>query len=391
VATVAAVWAGGRLLVSRPAALVAAALAALNPFLIWYSQEARAYALLALLCATSFWLFARALRSSGRARDLAWWAVASVLAVATHYFAAFVVVPEAVALALLAGRTRAWAIACGAIGAAGVALAPLAAKQGGRGGADWISDIGLGHRIAEIPKRFVAGEFGNQLGYVFWPILLIVLAALALLLLRGREDERRGGLIAIAIGGAGLIVPIVLAVATLDYVFARNLIGSLPVLLVAFGAALTVAGARRLATGLAVLVLALSVLAVGRIATDDALQRDDWKSASSYLRERRVQALVISPAIEARTVSYYLGKLYNIVDPGVKTTQIAVVDLTRAPEGERSPPKPPPGWTVADVRDTDTYRLVLLRSPRPDVVGPGLALQVAARPGDVAAVADLAP
>jgi mannosyltransferase len=128
VVTVAAVWAGARELVSRRAGLAAGALAALNPFLVWYSQEARAYALLACLCAVSFWLFARALRPP-TGRVLAWWAVASALALATHYFAAFVVVPEAIALAVLAGRTRAWALACGGIGLAALALVPLAAQQ----------------------------------------------------------------------------------------------------------------------------------------------------------------------------------------------------------------------------------------------------------------------
>jgi hypothetical protein len=100
---------------------------------------------------------------------------------------------------------------------------------------------------------------------------------------------------------------------------------------------------------------------------------------------------VISPAVEARTLRYYLGHLFNIVEPGVRTREIAIVDLTRAPAGERIPPRQVPGFTVADVKDTATYRLVLLRSPEPVAVGPGLALQVAARPGDVAAVADLSP
>ena len=41
------------------AGLVAAALAAANPLLIWYSQEARAYALLVALCALTLWCLLR--------------------------------------------------------------------------------------------------------------------------------------------------------------------------------------------------------------------------------------------------------------------------------------------------------------------------------------------
>src|SRR5215208_3044763 len=50
-ATVPVVYALGRRVASERAALIAAALAATNPLLVWYSQEARAYALLVLLCA----------------------------------------------------------------------------------------------------------------------------------------------------------------------------------------------------------------------------------------------------------------------------------------------------------------------------------------------------
>ena len=85
----------GRELVSKRAGLLAAALAAVSPFMIWYSQEAREYMLLAAFCGASVLFFARCLRSPSR-RNLAWWAVFSGLAVLTHYFAAFLVAPEAI-------------------------------------------------------------------------------------------------------------------------------------------------------------------------------------------------------------------------------------------------------------------------------------------------------
>src|SRR3712207_5330908 len=85
VLTVPAAFALARELVSERAALIAAALVAVNPLLVWYSQEARAYALLVLL-ATLATLFC--------VRGRPWlWALFSALALATHYFAAFVVGP----------------------------------------------------------------------------------------------------------------------------------------------------------------------------------------------------------------------------------------------------------------------------------------------------------
>jgi mannosyltransferase len=386
VLTVAAVWAGARALVSDRAALGAGALAALNPFLVWYSQEARAYALLALLCAVSFWCFARALREP---RWLKWWAVASILALATHYFAAFTVVPEAIALAVVAGRTRAWAIACAAIGLAALALAPLAATQRRGGGADWIADISLGHRIAEIPKRFVAGEFGNQLGYVFWPVLVCSLVALALLWTRSSAAERRGGTIALAVGASGLIVPIAMAVATLDYVFARNLIGSLPVLLVAFAAGLTGTHVGRAGAAVLALVWALSLLALVRIATDDALQRDDWRSAAHALDDQRAGVIVVSPADEARTLRWYRPNLPDLIDPGIATREVAIVGLTRAAPSKRPSPQPPPGFRIVATIDRGTYRMTIARAPRATTVSPAAALQSAMTPADAQAVADL--
>ncbi len=48
-----------------------------------------------------------------------------------------------------------------------------------------------------------------------------------------------------------------------------------------------------------------------------------------------------------------------------------------------------PGFAVAEVRDTGTYRIVLLRAPARTVVGPALAARAALWPENVALVADL--
>ena len=53
--------------VSRRIGLVTAALAACNPLLIWYSQEARSYSLLVLLSAVTLWTFANARAQPTRA------------------------------------------------------------------------------------------------------------------------------------------------------------------------------------------------------------------------------------------------------------------------------------------------------------------------------------
>ena len=92
-ATVIAAYGAGASLLSSRVGLLTAALVAVNPFLVWYSQEARSYALVTLFVAIGLWFFAKALK--GERWALAGWALASSLALATHYFAVFVIVPEA--------------------------------------------------------------------------------------------------------------------------------------------------------------------------------------------------------------------------------------------------------------------------------------------------------
>ena len=85
--------------------LVTAALVAVNPLLVWFSQEARVYALFAFLSTVSLLAFAAALRDPVP-RRIGWWALASAVAIAAHYFGAFLVVPQAVLLVRAATDRR---------------------------------------------------------------------------------------------------------------------------------------------------------------------------------------------------------------------------------------------------------------------------------------------
>src|SRR5207248_6348302 len=106
------------------AGVIAAALAACNPLLIWYSQEARSYELLALLTSVSLLAFAFA-RMSPTPRVLAAWVIACALALATHYYASLAVVPEALWLLYVHRHRRAVQVAFAVVGACGLALIPL--------------------------------------------------------------------------------------------------------------------------------------------------------------------------------------------------------------------------------------------------------------------------
>ncbi|HEY8769403.1 MAG TPA: glycosyltransferase family 39 protein, partial [Thermoleophilaceae bacterium] len=265
----------GALVLSRRTGLFAAALVAFNPLLVWYSQEARAYALLTLLCGLSFALFLSFLKTA-RGPTLAWWALVSALALATHYFAAFLIVPEAVwMLATRRLRPAVWA-ATGAVSAAGVALLPLALVQRSHGRTDSITAIPLTHRVVDLVKHYAAGLRTPPVAMAL-PAGLLLLVALVLLLTRAGPREKRAAVVAGAMGVAAIAVPLVLALGGLDYFITRNLLGAaLPITLVAaigFG----VRRAPRLGLAAAVATCAVySVIAVAT-ATDADLQRDDWR------------------------------------------------------------------------------------------------------------------
>src|SRR5258705_318623 len=83
--------------------------------------------------------------------------VAGSLALATHYFAAFLVLPEAVILLRSAPRRRAAAGAVAFVALAGALLLPLALEQQAHGHADWIGNAPILGRLASTPLEFLVG------------------------------------------------------------------------------------------------------------------------------------------------------------------------------------------------------------------------------------------
>ena len=75
----------------------------MHPLLVYYSQEARGYAAVALACAVGFFCFLDAVE--GR-RGALGWAVASAVALGCHYFAIFPIAIEAAILLARRGRAR---------------------------------------------------------------------------------------------------------------------------------------------------------------------------------------------------------------------------------------------------------------------------------------------
>jgi mannosyltransferase len=120
----------------RRVALLAAALAALNPFLVWYSQEARMYAQAVLLATLGTWFFLRATTQTRlqHGRDainyaLTWLAygLCAVAGLYTHLYTGFLLPAHGLYLLLTRRRSqRAWAPFAMAMLVVAFFFAPLA-------------------------------------------------------------------------------------------------------------------------------------------------------------------------------------------------------------------------------------------------------------------------
>ncbi len=325
----------GRELVSRRAGLVAAALTTFSPFLIWYSQEARSYMLFGLLGALSFLFWARCLRTRAR-RDLVLWAVCSSLAVLTHFFAGFLVAPEAVWL-LWVWRARAPVIAAGAIAAVQLAVLPLAVGDASHP-LSWIKAFPLSVRIEQIPVDLGASQLYKSPG-VTWGLAgaAILLGLLLLLLvLGGSRRARLGAARAGAIAAFTLLVPIPLAGLGHDYVFSRNFVAAWVPLAVVVGAACAAPRVRAAGACLTAVLIAGFVWSSAKIDGDAAYQRPDWRGVAAALgptNSARAVVAVLGNAAE-QPLSVYLPRTqfsYSGVPASQARISVSQVDLVADP------------------------------------------------------------
>jgi 4-amino-4-deoxy-L-arabinose transferase-like glycosyltransferase len=282
VALIPVLYACGSELVSRRAGLVAALLVAVNPFMIWYSQEAREYMLLALLSAASLLFYARAWRTGSR-RDLVWWAILSALALLTQYFAAFLVVAEAIVL-IWRLRNRASVVAVALQGVVLAAFVPHVLPQL-RVPATFITDQPLLLRLQQVPVTFALNQLYKS-SLVHWGLVggAVTAAAVIGLLLIGADDRELKGVGLAAIPAAAvLLIPLAMSLVGHDDYLARGLIPAWPPLAVVFAAACTTRRAPAAGAALTVILVGLFAWSGIRIDADRVFQRPDWRGVAAAL------------------------------------------------------------------------------------------------------------
>ena len=303
VATIPLVYLVGKRTVGRGPAAVAATVTALAPFMVYYSAEARGYALMMAFVTLSTLAMLVAV-DEGRMR---WWVVygvASCAAVYTHYSCVLVLGAQFVWLLWAHPEARRPALIANV--AAAVLYLPwitgfladldspttdiLEALQPFDG---YHARLALTHWSFGYPYSTVAPlrDLPGDVGLVLLALgTLVALGGVAVTRLRGRERPP------LPMPGRRMVLPFVLALATpvggalaaaagnSSLFGTRNFAPSWPGLALAGAAVLALAGTRTRAVAAALLVAAFAISAVK--VTEDRFSRPDYGGAAAYVDDQ---------------------------------------------------------------------------------------------------------
>lgn len=275
-------YGAARKLISRRAGLTAAALVAFNPYLIWYSQEARAYSLVVLLTGGGLLAFAYARENASRFA-IAAWVILSGLALATEYYAVLVVAPEALWLLYLHRHRRTLQAGLAVLAVCCAPLLWFAISQNATGHASWIAPLPLAPRVGQIFPQFLIGYGAPVYAVLMRVAEVVALVGLFLLFRRTETHERSGAVVAGSIALGGLVLCLLLVGVGIDDLITRNVISLWMPAAVALAGGLAASRARRVGVSLTASLCALGIVSAGAVAFDRSLQRPDWRKLAALL------------------------------------------------------------------------------------------------------------
>jgi hypothetical protein len=377
----------GSELAGRRAAILTAALVAVNPLFVWYSQEARAYALFVFVAALAMLCFLRARRDPTPKR-MAAFALSGSLALLTHYFAVFLLIPMALWLlwgaarrapdtdAAPPGTRRAAIAAVGSLAIVGAALLPLISAQGGHG-TQWIGRWPFSERLQAIPQYYLTGYSGAPLGHaVELLIALLIIAGVGSWLWRasapappgGQDDEaatarapeRHGALIALSIAAAGVLIPVVLVVLGADYLAPRNLVAAMIPVTALIAMLLASPSSGRLGLVFAATTALAFLLITVDVNLSPRLQRGNWRDVAKLLRGGATDRAITTVELGGAPLEYYVRGLRNL-PRGASVTVSEIDEAGYAPLRPSAGRTPAPGFRLLDRHDVDgliVYRFV---------------------------------
>jgi len=303
--TVALMCRAGRFWLGQRAARWAVLLVAVSPFHVWYSQEGRMYALLALLSLAGMMAFYRALDSR---RPWAWGGLIGVSALAylTHYFALYLPLVEFAFLLATFGRHHRvlarWTVAQAlAVLPLAVWLMALYTIGGGTFGIGWIP----GPRLADLLRTL--WSFGMAYDARVTPLIvagLLVWGGLLVIGVRRAQVRAMARLLLALVLAVPLLLTFLFSLRRPTYVD-RFFIGSLPTFLLLAAAGLArLPRSARWTTGLA--LAGLSLWGVARFRTDPLFVKEDWRGAAAHIEAHEA----IGDALALRHFQYVVPFRY---------------------------------------------------------------------------------
>lgn len=296
---IAAIYFLGHRLFNSATGLIASALLAFNAWEIRYAQEARSYTLMVLLCILSSLFFARYVESSSP-RDRRFYIALSTLAVYAHFYSGLLFAAHGCWLRLRDGQRaaaelrRTWSRI--AILSAPVAIFIAAT---GAGPLNWIQRPGLA-----VLWKFLLDICGNG-----GPLLVAAYAILCLVaLMTGRGPSQMSSIRLLTLWIA-LPIAIILVVSIARPLFVpRYFFLCLPAVCL-----MAAVGLSRLRTPLLIASALLLVLVfsfrgdLSYYRNDFDIKRDDWRTATEYLRTNSTagDAIMFHVAMARMPYEYY--------------------------------------------------------------------------------------
>jgi mannosyltransferase len=305
-------------LFSPAAGLAAALLTAVNPFAVFYSQEARPYILFFLSAVLSFYFAARLLRRL-TAGGAVGYVLFSTAAIYSHNFGPLVLIVHVAGYLISRHQpdreaTRWRLLPFLLLGAAPVILSlPLAAfvfrqaslKMAGVSPASWIP----------VPTLFSVAHTFRQ--YFMQPVGAVVVGVAAILTavsgLTQNIPLRRGVLWALAIMVTFVAVPFAVSRLLTPVYVPRYTIPALAGVLLLAGAG--VVSLRRPWLVVPSLILLTAVSALPMLDYYTKVDKDPWREAGAVLQQRTVvgDAIVLSPPYVDHALSRYFQPLAGVV------------------------------------------------------------------------------
>lgn len=309
-------WLERRTVLPRTSALWAAGFAALHPFFLWFGQEARPYALWAMLGVLSTYLLLRTTEGERPTPGLLVGYIAvTLIFLTTHYYALFWLPIHALVWhQWLTARHRWLGIGVailfllGGLGI-GAFVAWLIRSQGGGGN---FPKITLDTLLPDLVNAYSLGpsvKLDDPLHWLGWLFGLLALLGVGYGLRSWQASAKGGWLLPLALSLPILLI-LLLNLIQPAYMNARHLaiLAGVFIILTGGGMALLWRYQRRLTALLALVLTAGLFYSSVNYFTQQEFGKDDYSGMGNYLREHLLPGdlLLLAPPFSERIFRYYL-------------------------------------------------------------------------------------